>query len=203
MATTVIESLSRGTLRRHIAALCPEIYVIGEAKNAGEILSLIRSRQPELIFPDTDWPPVNGYSLSGVLESRASFELILTMDHEQAPATVRGSPFGSRPFGCMPWQAVRAAIRKKAAANNQHKKCLKLNTPYAQINIQNRTHPDYTPAEIMVGDYGHCFGYSSCRSNSGLGWSPGTRKFVCIDNASLYDYSNGHSLSIKQAESGF
>ncbi|MEP6724686.1 MAG: hypothetical protein ABJC98_02670 [Bacteroidota bacterium] len=99
MATTVIESLSRGTLRRHIAALCPEIYVIGEAKNAGEILSLIRSRQPELIFPDTDWPPVNGYSLSGVLESRASFELILTMDHEQAPATVRGSPFGSRPFG--------------------------------------------------------------------------------------------------------
>ncbi len=117
MTTAVIAeagALSRATLRRRIAAHCPDISVIGEAKNASETLSLIRSLRPELVFLDTEMPPLAGYSLFGLPENR-SFELILTTDHEQAFDGGAGAPIWLvKPFGVNALtDCVRAALGRK------------------------------------------------------------------------------------------
>ncbi len=120
MTTAIIAeagAANRATLRRRIAAHCPDVLVIGEAKDASETISLTRNLRPGILFLDAEMPQAAGHSLFGLVESR-QFAVVYLTDHEQLGEGAGGGPHAPvwliKPFGVNALvEAVRAAQRRK------------------------------------------------------------------------------------------
>ena len=76
------ELKSQNTLRNMLYKYCPEVKVIGEAKDIQEARKIIQSTQPQLVFLDIELPRENGLQLFNYFP-RLSFEVIFTTAYNQ------------------------------------------------------------------------------------------------------------------------
>jgi len=61
---------------------CPDVTVVGTAKDATEGLSLITSQQPDLVFLDIEMPVLSGFDLLRQLDT-INFEIVFATAHDQ------------------------------------------------------------------------------------------------------------------------
>jgi len=76
------ESSSRSSLKQKLLAWCPDVEVIGEAKNGEEGIQLIESLHPDLLFLDVEMPRMNGFGMLQQLTFR-NFDIIFTTAFDQ------------------------------------------------------------------------------------------------------------------------
>jgi len=69
------EAVSREILRNYITSYCPDVTILGEAPNIDEGQSLIKSKQPDLVFLDIEMPFGNGFDLLERLDD-INFEVV-------------------------------------------------------------------------------------------------------------------------------
>lgn len=70
----------RELLKLLIEKHCPQIHVIGEAKDADEAFEMIREKQPELVFLDIQMPKGDGFSLLKRFD-KINFEVIFATSY--------------------------------------------------------------------------------------------------------------------------
>lgn len=61
---------------------CPFVEVVGTARTVPEAVSIIKAKQPDLVFLDIHLGPANGFDILDKL-SHLSFQLIITTDHSE------------------------------------------------------------------------------------------------------------------------
>lgn len=84
MTTALIaddEPLLRERLRSHLAALWPQLHVIGDARNGAEALELFELHQPDIVFLDIRMPGMDGIATARALARRA--HLVFVTAYEQ------------------------------------------------------------------------------------------------------------------------
>jgi len=57
------EQIAREVLRSYLTKYCPQVEILGEAKNIKEAEPLIRSMQPQLVFLDVEMPFGNAFDV--------------------------------------------------------------------------------------------------------------------------------------------
>jgi two-component system, LytTR family, response regulator len=57
------ETTARAVLREYLSKYCPQVRVLGEAKDIHEAIPLIADRQPQLVFLDVEMPYGNAFDL--------------------------------------------------------------------------------------------------------------------------------------------
>src|SRR5581483_11414731 len=70
------------TLKKDIAAYCPEITVVGVAHSADEAEAKIKSLKPGLLFLDVEMPYVSGFELLSRFKE-INFEVIFTTAYNE------------------------------------------------------------------------------------------------------------------------
>jgi two-component system LytT family response regulator len=85
------EANSRNTIRNLLSSLCPDVEILGEAKNADAGIEMIRALKPKLIFLDIQMPGKTGFDLLASI-GEIDFEVIFTTAyHEYAVKAFRFS----------------------------------------------------------------------------------------------------------------
>lgn len=76
------EQNSRNTLRMMLHAICPEVKILGEAKNITEGRKLINKQKPKIVFLDIQMPGGTGFDLLQSLD-KMDFKLIFTTAYNE------------------------------------------------------------------------------------------------------------------------
>ena len=76
------EANARQTLRNMLKILCPDVEIIGEAKNADLGIELINKEKPNLVFLDIQMPGKTGFDLLKSFEE-IFFDVIFTTAYQQ------------------------------------------------------------------------------------------------------------------------
>ena len=76
------EKHSRETLKNLIQEFCINIQVIGEAASVNEAVTIIKSKQPDVVFLDIELQTGNGFDVLNQV-SNQNFEVIFTTAFEQ------------------------------------------------------------------------------------------------------------------------
>jgi|SRR5882757_2756496 len=85
------EANSRQAIKSLLTQLCPQVTIVGEAKNADAGIELIHSLQPQLIFLDIQMPGKTGFDMLATL-NKINFDIIFTTAyHEYAVKAFRFS----------------------------------------------------------------------------------------------------------------
>ena len=85
MITAVLiddEPAALEVLSWQLAEYCPQVTVVGTSSNAAEGVTLIREKNPDLLFLDIEMPVQNGFSLLEAFEEPA-FDIIFTTAYNQ------------------------------------------------------------------------------------------------------------------------
>jgi len=76
------EEKSRQTLRQMLGLFCPEVQIVGEAKDVKTGYELLSIVKPEIVFLDIQMPDGNGFDLLSKLKER-NFHVIFTTAYDQ------------------------------------------------------------------------------------------------------------------------
>lgn len=85
------EPLLRERLRSHLAALWPQLHVIGDARNGAEALELFELHQPEIVFLDIRMPGLDGIATARALARRAHLVFVSAYDQYALQAFEQGA----------------------------------------------------------------------------------------------------------------
>lgn len=94
LATALIaddEPLLRERLRSHLAALWPELHVIGDARNGAEALELFELHGPDIVFLDIRMPGRDGIATARGLARRAHLVFVTAYDQYALQAFEQGA----------------------------------------------------------------------------------------------------------------
>lgn len=75
------EERHHDTLGKMLNTFCPDINIVGNAKNVSEAVELINDRNPKIVFLDIEMPGGNGFTLFENFEI-PPFEVIFTTAHD-------------------------------------------------------------------------------------------------------------------------
>lgn len=85
------EPLLRGQLRESLAALWPELQVVGEAGHGEEAVMLIARHQPGIAFLDIEMPGMNGLQAAAQVKGTTHIVFITAYDRYAVEAFDRGA----------------------------------------------------------------------------------------------------------------
>lgn len=85
------EPLLRERLRSHLAALWPELHVIGDARNGAEALELFELHRPAIVFLDIRMPGLDGIATARALARRAQLVFVTAYDQYALQAFEHGA----------------------------------------------------------------------------------------------------------------
>lgn len=123
--TIIVEDTldNRETLKKILAAECPELHLMGEAENAGQAYELIKSVQPDLVFLDIQLDKETSFDLLDRLhgEGEIRFEIIFVTGFSKSQYLMRAIEFSALDFIEKPIEAERLvkAVEKAAKKLNQ------------------------------------------------------------------------------------
>ena len=75
------EERHHDTLSKMLSTFCPDINIVGNARNVSEAVELINDRNPKIVFLDIEMPGGNGFTLFENFEI-PPFEVIFTTAHD-------------------------------------------------------------------------------------------------------------------------
>ncbi len=123
--TIIVEDTfdNRETLKKILAAECPELQLMGEAENVDQAYQLIKSVQPDLIFLDIQLDKETSFDLLARLheEDAILFEIIFVTGFGSFENVTRAIEFSALDFINKPIEAERLvkAVEKAAKRLNQ------------------------------------------------------------------------------------
>ncbi len=128
------EEKSRQTLRQMLIMFCPNIQIIGEAKDVQTAYELLSIVKPEVVFLDIRMPDGNGFDLLGKLKTR-DFHLIFTTAYDQY--ALKAIKFSALDYLLKPIDSeeLKAAVTK--ATNREKPKTDEIDNLLKNINQKN------------------------------------------------------------------
>ena len=84
------EPLMREQLRARLAEACPELEIVGEARNGREAVQLFEAKRPDVCFLDVQMPGVNGVEAARQIGRRAHLVFVTAYDHYAVQAFAQG-----------------------------------------------------------------------------------------------------------------
>lgn len=85
------EAVLRDELRTHLAALWPELRIVGEASNGFEALQLLDRHAPDLVFLDIQMPGLTGLELARQIGGRCHVVFVTAYDAHAVAAFEQGA----------------------------------------------------------------------------------------------------------------
>jgi len=85
------ETVLRDELRAHLAALWPELRIVGEAGNGFEALQLLDRLVPEVVFLDIQMPGLTGLELARQIAGRCHVVFVTAYDAHAVAAFEQGA----------------------------------------------------------------------------------------------------------------
>jgi DNA-binding LytR/AlgR family response regulator len=85
------EAVLRDELRSHLAALWPELHIVGEAGNGFEALQLLDRLTPDLVFLDIQMPGLTGLELARQVGGRCHVVFVTAYDAHAVAAFEQGA----------------------------------------------------------------------------------------------------------------
>ena len=85
------EAVLRDELRSHLAALWPELRIVGEAGNGFEALQLLDRHTPDLVFLDIQMPGLTGLELARQVGARCHIVFVTAYDAHAVAAFEQGA----------------------------------------------------------------------------------------------------------------
>jgi DNA-binding LytR/AlgR family response regulator len=84
------EPLLRGSLRRQLAQLWPDLEIVAEARNGREAVELFESLRPDICFLDVHMPGLSGVEAARQIGRRAHLVFVTAYDHYAVQAFAEG-----------------------------------------------------------------------------------------------------------------
>ncbi|MCI5082660.1 MAG: LytTR family DNA-binding domain-containing protein [Saprospiraceae bacterium] len=89
------EAQSRMLLNQMLEAYCPEVNVVGMAKDVLSGIKIIQNHHPQIVFLDIEMPNYSGFQLIHFFEGNLDFEIIfVTAYHQYAIQAFKASAIG-------------------------------------------------------------------------------------------------------------
>jgi two-component system LytT family response regulator len=138
MLTAIIiddEQMGRIALKQKLKDYCPDIRLVGEAKNGEEGIVLIESLHPDIVFLDIEMPRLGGFDMLNRIPKK-TFHLIFTTAYDHyAIKAIRYAAFDYllKPIDIEELKAAVSKI-KKDDTNDTEKKISAL-----EQNLQNKS----------------------------------------------------------------
>jgi len=85
------ETVLRDELRSHLAALWPELRIVGEASNGFEALQLLDRQTPDLVFLDIQMPGLTGLDVARQIAGRCHVVFVTAYDAHAVAAFEQGA----------------------------------------------------------------------------------------------------------------
>ena len=187
------EANSRQAIKNLLAQLCPDVEIIGEAKNADIGIELINSLKPQLIFLDIQMPGKTGFDLLASLPS-INFDIIFTTAyHEYAVKAFRFSAIDYLLKPIDPDDLVNAVNRvKKKLAPTSGKQVDLLKELWQQLSVDKNAQNNNQKLALSTQDGIHLTGVKDIIWCESLGsytkfYLTGGQKLVVSQQLKDYD----------------
>ena len=171
MKTLIIddEPKSRANLKNLISDYCPNIELVGEARDYKEALSLFKRYKPDFIFLDIQMPKMNGLELASVIQEIENIPVIFitAFDHYALKAfKVRAFDYLLKPIKISELQntvkrvvefiSEKTGVNKIDSENDTDKICLPWKNGFKVIDTNNIVHIEsdnsYSSIHFSNGD---------------------------------------------------
>ena len=107
------EELLRGELRETLAALWPELVIVGEAGDGIEALRALETHEPDILFLDIELPGMNGLEVARLASGSCHVVFVTAYDRYAVAAFEQGAvDYVMKPFSAARLAATITRIRQ-------------------------------------------------------------------------------------------
>ncbi len=138
------EDRSRRVLRKLLAGFCPEVKIVGEAKNIDEAYVVINNVKPQLVFLDVQMPTGNGFALLEKFKE-VSFDVIFVTSFDQY--AISAIKFSALDYLLKPVETIELRSAVDRALN---KSKIYADRQVQIINLLNNIDPEVKEKRISV-----------------------------------------------------
>jgi DNA-binding LytR/AlgR family response regulator len=108
------EPLLRAELKEALAALWPELEIVGEAEDGIQAMRALGTYQPDVIFLDIQMPGMSGLEVAGIASGKSHVVFVTAYDHYAVAAFEQGAvDYLMKPFSAARLATAIARVRDR------------------------------------------------------------------------------------------